>query len=396
MKYSYLDWAASAPPDPEIINESVGNSIKHYGNPSSIHTPGIEARKSLETARNRFAELLGCSTGEIIFTSGGSESNNMVLNSLYTRKGISSIIISGIEHPSVYEAAVQLKLSGHKIKILRADKDGTINPNQISGLIDKNTSMISIMTVNNETGSIQPINETAAKIREAEEKYGRKIHFHTDAVQALGKIDIRPILNAVDSASFSGHKIGGPRGIGALYIKRQLNFLYRGGGQEGDSRPGTENLSGIIGLVRAAEKQNIDFKTNLDHALMLKSLLYSRLKTIEGCRFIPENTGTDPLKYSPYILSAAFPPVPGEVLVRIMNDRGFAISTGSACSAGKKNRFRVMDNMQIEKDLSSSAVRISTGCKTAPEDIETFCTALKEELSVLRRVLKKRPLSYSL
>ena len=255
MNYCYLDWAATAIPDPDILKKYTEDTTIFYGNPSSLHTPGRNAEKQLIQVRKRFADLLYCCPEQIIFTSGGSEANNMILSSLYLKKRKGDIIISGIEHPSVYESVKQLKLTGFNVKILNTEKNGIVEPVKLLKMINGDTLLISIMTVNNETGVIQPIKEIVKTIRDAEKKTGKKIFFHTDAVQAFGKININPVLWDVDSLSLSAHKIGGPRGTGALYLKKQINFLYKGGGQEMGLKPGTENLAGICGLVYAAEKK---------------------------------------------------------------------------------------------------------------------------------------------
>ena len=379
MKVIYLDWAATAPPDPEIVKETAETAINTFGNPSSVHSFGREAEKVLVKARLKCADILACKPKHIIFTSGGSESNNMILSSVLKKKKKGSIIISGIEHSSIYNPAIALQRFGFKVILIPADRNGTVSIEKLEAAIDESTIMVSIMHVNNETGAIQPVSGISKVIRTAENKFSKKIHFHLDAVQSFCKIPFDVEMFDIDSASISAHKTGAPRGAGILYLKPPIDFLYKGGGQEMGNRPGTENLPAILGLCLAAEKRRDNFKTEYRNALNIKSILSNRLKSIEGCRFILEKDSN----CSPYILSVSFPPVPGEVLVRVMNDRGFAVSTGSACSSQKKQHFRVLDEMGVDRETAFSVIRISTGYRTTEEEIHAFCDTLENEYGLL-------------
>ncbi|MBA7710807.1 Cysteine desulfurase NifS [subsurface metagenome] len=246
-----------------------------------------------------------------------------------------------------------------------------------------------LMLVNNETGAVQPITEVAESLSSYRSKTGRRIYLHSDAVQGFGKIPFNPVEAGVDSASFSAHKIGGPRGVGALYVRRGISydFLYSGGGQERGRRPGTENSAGIFGFALAGEKTVQNLKTELETATRRMKTLISGLQDIEGAVLIPQSRaeGGD-FRFSPYILSVAFAPVPGEVLTRVMEEEGFLISTGAACSSKKKNRFRIMENMGISKDLAISAIRISQGRDTRLEDLERFTAVLRQKIPELRKI----------
>ncbi|MEW5814369.1 MAG: cysteine desulfurase family protein [Spirochaetota bacterium] len=384
MHITYLDWAATTPPDKEILSQMVDVEYKFFANPSSPHFAGQEARRILEDARKQCAYTLKCKPDNILFTSGGTESNNMVLYSVLQSTGKSSIAVSGIEHASVYESAQSLERLGITARFVNADTTGCISLEKLKESIDPNTRLVSIMSVNNETGVIQPLREIAAVIREAESRFGRRIHFHTDAVQALGKIPFYPAEVDIDSASFSGHKICGPKGIGMLYLRRPVNFLYKGGGQEQGLRPGTENLPGVWGMARAVGKYVSNLDEDLQKVREQMGKLRERLTHIRGCRFIIQNNEKN---CSPYIFSAAFPPIPGEVLVRVLSDRGFAVSTGSACSTGKKNRTRVLENMGVDRKTAFSAIRISIGCTTTEEEIFKFCNTLEQEVTLLLNTL---------
>ncbi|MDA3937936.1 MAG: aminotransferase class V-fold PLP-dependent enzyme, partial [Spirochaetia bacterium] len=269
----YFDWAATAPilPElPQLISEAL---LNFQSNPSSIHSSGKKSKLELENSRNVCANLLDIKPEQLIFTSGGTESNSIIFSSLFLKKPGSHIILSAIEHPSVYEFTTNLKSFGFEIDFIKPSSNGLIIPGHIEKLLKKNTTFVSIMTVNNETGAIQQINEIGLIIRNFEQKNGRQIHFHTDAVQALGKIPFKPELLNIDSASFSAHKIGGPKGVGMLYIKKPLNVLSTGGGQEFSIRPGTENTAGIIAFSRAMESSLGKLNENYKHVQSLKTII---------------------------------------------------------------------------------------------------------------------------
>ncbi len=383
----YLDWASTAVPEEDLIYESVRASVKSFANPSSIHKPGKEAKELLERSRKMIADTLNCKPENIIFTSGGTESNNTILFSTLKKGRQNGIVISGIEHSSVFEPAKTLKEMGIPVRIVPADQNGIVSPEKIARVIDKDTYLVSVMTVNNETGAIQPVKEIGELIRRREEHLQKNIHFHTDAVQAFGKIPFIPEDLGVDSASISAHKIGGPRGVGALYLKKPLAVLYCGGGQERGLRPGTENIQGIYGFTLAAERRNSRLKEEFKRACELKEYILDSLSSLNGCIFI---SGRDHNSYSPYIINVSFVPLPGEVLVRVLSDRGIAISTGSACSsAHKKKRLRILENMGQPKQIAESAIRISFGPSTQKEEIDEFLDILKKEVNSLQRVAVK-------
>ncbi len=386
MSIIYLDWAATAPPDPETIEEYARVAAGTYGNPSSEHMAGRAARELLQSARARSARLLGARPEQVIFTSCGTESNNIVLLSLLLRKRTGSVIISGIEHPSVYEPARLLAEMGFTVRFVPAERNGIVSPERLIQAVDDATLLVALMYVNNETGAIQPVSEVAALLAETERRGGRPIHLHCDCVQALGKMPVDCGALGVDSASFSGHKLGAPRGCGLLYLKRPLAPLYRGGGQELDLRPGTENLPAICATALAIERHaslGAAGARARDSAAGLKRLLIERIRSIEEHRFIPEEVESVPDRYSPFILNVAFPPMPGEVLVRLLSDRGYAISTGSACSTRKQKHLRVLSAMGVDHDLAFSAIRISIGYTTSRADIEAFCAELARAVASL-------------
>jgi cysteine desulfurase len=388
MESIYLDWAASAPINPDLPSFISEALLTFQGNPSSIHTEGKNARNQINNSRKLCAGLLGTKTEQLIFTSGGTESNNIILTSLFRKKTKGQIIISDIEHPSIYEYSTALKDSGFVTLYIMPDSNGFINSDALSALLKPTTVFVSIMAVNNETGAIQPLETLISVIRNFEQKNGRSIHIHTDAVQALGKIPFKPGLFDIDSASFSAHKIGGAKGTGLLYLKKPIPVLSPGGGQEFSIRPGTENIAGIIAFSKAMEKSISELKDNFKHAEYLKSLLSTKLANIEGIKILFTSTGKKSLSYSPYIIGATVSPVPGEVLVRVLSDEKVFISTGSACSSrNRKKQIRVLVSSGVSEKDASGSIRISTGWSTTETNIIDFCTILNTKLAELRKYL---------
>jgi cysteine desulfurase len=397
---TYLDWAASAPPDPEALEAARETSLRCYANPSSPHSAGREAAELLAQARARFARCLGVDPQEIIFTSGGTESNTGLLLSLLDRHRLGGVerqkarvVISAIEHASVYEQARILQGHGISCTVVPPRPDGRVDPQAVRDALDPDTVMVSAMLVNNETGAVQDIGGISGAVREYSRAGGRTIIMHTDAVQALGKIPFSLRDLGVDAASFSGHKIGAPRGIGALYLRAGSapGFLAIGGGQESGRRPGTENLPGICALAVAAENRLRDIDGNLAAARRLAAQLIDGLREIRGAWIVPlARPGDDGGAWSPYIVSAGFPPLPAEVVVRTAEERGYCISTGSACSTKKKDRTRVTESMGIPAETARSVVRISIGPSTTEAQIGGFLSMLREAIPPLLSISRGR------
>lgn len=388
MKSIYLDWAASAPINSDLLSFIKDAFLKFQGNPSSIHAEGKNAKIQIDNSRKMCAELLETKPKQLIFTSGGTESNNIIISSLFRNRSRGQVIISAIEHPSIFEYSSALRDSGFDVTTITPDSNGFIDPDYLSKLLKPNTVFVSIMTVNNETGAIQPLKNLISVIRDFEQSNGRSIHIHTDAVQALGKTLFKPASLDIDSASFSAHKIGGPKGTGLLYLKKTISVLSSGGGQEFGIRPGTENTVGILATANAMEKSIGRFKENFTHAEYLKKILNDKLAEIKGVKILFPSTSNSNLLYSPYIISATVSPVPGEVLVRVLSDKGFFISTGSACSSGnRKKQIRTLVSSGVSEKDASGSIRISTGWSTTEADVIDFCKILNTELSKLRKYL---------
>jgi cysteine desulfurase len=434
MERYYFDWAATAIPDsgnPDIGNPADGDSANGdsadgdsvdgnyadgnradlsvpFANPSSIHAEGKAARQALEDARRRCAGALGVRAEEIYFTSGGTESNAIVLFSLLRRPGILRIpglhrssvrthndsavlLYSAAEHPSVRENAMALEQLGIPCAPIGVKADGRTSAAFLERALLKNPGarMAAIMAVNNETGAINDIKALSAIVRQRP-----GFHLHCDAVQAAGKIPLDLHGWGVDSASISAHKIGGSRGMGILWLKSPLTVLFRGGGQENKIRPGTENTAGAINLARVLEKKlgtavtgGTAFPSLYREAQERMKALMAALRDTGSFIPIPADRNDEDSRFSPWILQGAFRNnkgiiIPGEVLVRALDERGFAISTGSACSSAEKKR-PVLDSMGLDKETSFGGVRISQGSTTTMEEIN----ALTEAIAFLCRTL---------
>ncbi|MDR2864930.1 MAG: cysteine desulfurase [Spirochaetaceae bacterium] len=373
MKRYYFDWAATAVPETFVSGEIP------FGNPSSKHREGVAAREALEDARKRCAAVLGINPEQLYWTSGGTESNAIVLFSyLKHLSQTSGVLLAGIsEHPSISANCAVLQDFGAPVSFIDLEKEGAVSVNTLSKALEKqkNAGMIAIMTMNNETGAIADIKSLSTFIRA---HTSRRIFFHSDMVQALGKIPLNLSDGLVDSASFSAHKIGGPRGIGLLYLKQPLDVLISGGRQERGIRSGTENLAGALAFTECIEKyaseQNLEAHYR-DAAIRMQFLINS-LRDIKGFKIIPECRKENDPRFSPYILLCAFDNIPGEVMARVLDDKGFAVSTGSACSASSKNH-PVLEAMGIDSKTAFNTIRISQGWSTTQDDIKALVSCIK-------------------
>jgi cysteine desulfurase len=371
----YFDWAATAVPD---IHARCS-----YGNPSSLHFEGRAAREALEDARVRCAAALAVPPETIYFTSGGTESNCIPLYSPLARQGGGRLLASLGEHSSITANLQTLERLGKQIGHIPLDPLGMVTESLLAKALEKyrDTRLAAIMAVNNETGAITDIAALRDILRGRE---GPSIHFHCDMVQAAGKIPLDLVGWDIDSASFSAHKIGGPRGIGLLYLRRPLEVLYSGGGQERNIRPGTENVAGALALAECLENRALPEKLDAAYTAARDrwKRLLSAMTKIERCRLIPSERGVDDTRFSPYIVQAAFRDVPGEVMARALDDMGFAVSTGSACSSASPER-PVLAAMGIEENLSLEGIRISQGWTTTDAEVDLLVNAISEVLQFL-------------
>ena len=371
----YFDWAATAPADPAILQNALNRTIDAYGNPSSAHKAGQAAKRLLDEARQQCADALGVQPSQLFFTSGGTEADHIPLLSVLTRPGKGNIIASAIEHPALREQCAQLAKLGYTVDFIAPDKDGFIRPETVAHKITGDTLFVTVMAVNNETGCVQDIAAIADAITQASAGK-RRPHFHTDCVQAVGKIPLDITHKGIDSAAFSAHKICGPRGIGLLYLAKPIQPFLVGGGQEQRIRSGTENVFGALALADCLRRYgNTSNKTQTawTHAFVQK------LAAINGCTIVPacrtESAGAD--RFSPFIVQAAFRGIPGNVMVRALDEKGFCISTGSACSAKKQSR-PVLQAMGMGRDIQDTAVRFSFGPITTEQGMDDLLAAVQD------------------
>ncbi|HBK4066678.1 cysteine desulfurase family protein [Enterococcus faecium] len=369
----YFDNSATTPIFPQSLDAYVKTSQRIIGNPSSLHDLGNQANRLLQQARKQIADLIHVEPEEIYFTSGGTEGDNWVLKGtmIEKREYGNHMIISGVEHPAVSETAEQLKELGIEVSIAPVDKRGFVRVDELKELIRKETVLVSVMAVNNEVGSIQPIQEISDLLDDFP-----KIHFHVDAVQAIGKVPFSQWLTErVDFATFSAHKFHGPRGTGFIYWKkgRRLAPLLTGGGQERNQRSGTENVPGIVAMAKAL-RLSLEIKEQKpEQTQRLKVALINALKTYEKVTIFSE--GTD---YAPHILCFALKGIRGEVLVHALEEKQIFVSTTSACSSRKHMASSTLHAMHVPNDLARSAVRISLDENNSLAEVEQFMIIFKQ------------------
>jgi cysteine desulfurase len=377
----YLDNAASTEIHPEVVKEMLPYFDKYYGNPSSIHQFGRKAKNAIEKARKQVAALIGAEPNEIIFTSGGTESNNTIFYGIISQGEkfeLSHIITSSIEHDAVLEPIRQFEKNGCQITYLPVDKHGMINLDDITKSISKQTVMISIMFANNEVGTIQPIKE----ISKICNKY--QIPLHTDAVQAVGKIPINVKELGVDALSISSHKINGPKGVGALFLKKGSTTTpyIVGGGQENGMRSGTENVASIVGFGKACEIAKDKLSDNISHFQTLHSSMLSRIvKEIPHVKLNghPQNRIFNNIHLT-------FLGINGEDLIIKLDEHGIAASTGSACSVHTQKASHVLKAMGFNHEQITGSLRISFGYTNTLNEVEQTVEVLKKVVSELRSV----------
>ena len=361
-KIIYLDYNATTPINQEVIDEMMPFLKEHFGNPSSSHLFGQKAKYAVEKARTQVANLLNCNSNKIIFTSGGTESNNYAIKGAAFKlfnKG-NHIITTQVEHPSVLESCKFLNSKGFEIIYLPVNESGLIDIHDVEKAIKPSTILITIMHSNNETGSIQPIE----KISELAKKHN--IIFHTDAVQSAGKIPLDINKLGVDLLSIAGHKIYAPKGIGALYIRQGVNLekLIHGAGQENDRRAGTENVLEIVGLGMACEIAVRDFNKNTASMKHTRDLLYKKLnKEIKNIKL-----NCDLKKCLPNTLNISFKGIDSNELIDKIKDQ-IAVSSGAACHSGKTEASYVLKALKVSDEWAKGTLRFSTGKMTTTDEI---------------------------
>lgn len=374
----YFDWAATTPLSDHAAAVYVETANTYIGNPSSLHREGQAAAHHLQGIRRKIADIVNAESKSITFTSGGTESDAIILNSLLYNKAPGQIIIPRFEHAAISQYVRILTDFGWEVKQMQAP-GGYVTPQQIADALTEKTRMVCCMSVNNVTGTIQDIKGIAAVIRDFSRTTGRHIHLHCDAVQALGKIPVDLKAMGVDSAAFSAHKFCGPRGVGFLYnTNPAVLALSRGGGQEKGLRPGTENLAGIAAMTAALQDAVENMRLHQENAVAVKRYFEHRFATeVPGIVCLSPSAGSSASPSTPFILSISVPGLPSEVFTRMLFDQGFCVSSGSACSNNAKQKGEgVMQSMGIDAKLAGSAVRISYGYDTTLEDAERLADAI--------------------
>ncbi len=376
MAEHYLDNAATTPVLPEAAERARALMVEEFGNPSSLHTRGFRARQALEESREAIAGKLGAAPQELVFTGGGTEGNNLaILGAAQARRRLGDkIVTTAIEHDSVLGAMQELERQGFRVAYVKPQGDGRVPLEALAEEIDGDTVLVSVMAVNNETGARQPVEELARAIKRRK----APALLHTDAVQAFGKILFSPAKWGVDLCTLSAHKIHGPKGVGALYIKKGARLLPRsfGGGQERALRPGTESLP-LIGAFAQAAKLLPPPAQALESVGLLRDLL------LAGLREIPEATVHSPEDGLPYMVNFSAGTVRAETMLHFLAQRGVYVSAGSAC--GKAKPSHVLAAMGLPKEQIASALRISFSRFSTTEDVEALLSALKEGLKSLQK-----------
>lgn len=382
---AYLDNSATTRCSDRACQLMVDLLTKDYGNPSSLHMKGIEAERFVETAKKKIAKTLRVSEKEIIFTSGGTESNNLAIigAAMANRRAGNHIITTSIEHASVENPMEFLKEQGFDITYLSVDENGIISLEELEEAVTEQTILVSMMQVNNEIGAIEPVAEAAELIK----KKNPDTLIHVDAIQSYGKMYIYPKKLGIDMLSVSGHKIHGPKGSGFLWAKEKtkLKPLILGGGQQKGMRSGTENVPAIAGLGEAAEEiyENLDEKRA--HLYGLKQRFIDGIEKLEGTH-VNGKTGEDS---APHIVSVSFEGIRSEVLLHSLEDRGIYVSSGSACSsnnhAGKQKGSKTLRNIHLKENLLDSTLRFSFSVHTTEEEIDYALEVLGELLPVLKK-----------
>lgn len=379
----YFDNASTTIVDDRVLEEMLPFFTGHFGNANSAHQMGRTTKVAIEDAREKIAKLLGAEPSEIIFTSGGTESDNAIIKGTVAATRKTEVITSTIEHHAVIHPAESLKMQGGKVTYLEPDSNGVIQPEQVMEAISDQTAIVSLMHVNNEIGSINPIKEIAAVCRE------KKVVFHSDTVQSVGKIPVNVNELGLDSLSISAHKIYGPKGIGVLYVKNGTPWIpwLQGGSQERRRRGGTSNVAGIVALAAALEYSIIEMDQNRAHYERLRKTAIEGLERELQGRYQVNCQGID---WVPHILNIGFLPegdtvLDGEMLLLNLDIDGICVSNGSACTSGAMEPSHVLKGIGVPDQIAKSSIRISFGKHNRVEEVEFF---IKKLSKILDRMVK--------
>lgn len=378
---AYMDNSATTRVCVRAQKKMIQMMQEEYGNPSSLHTKGVKAEQFVREARKQIADTLKVQEKEIIFTSGGTESNNLAIigTAFANKRAGTHVITTAIEHASVSNTMAFLEEQGFEVTRLSVDENGLISLKELEDAVRADTILVSMMYVNNEMGAVEPIEEAIKIIK----RKNAHTYVHVDAIQAYGKYRIRPKRMGIDMLSVSSHKIHGPKGVGFLYVNEKVKIkpIVFGGGQQKNMRSGTENVPGIVGLGEAAAEIYENFSEKIEHIYACKQAFVTGLQAIEGTH-INGKTGTDS---APHIVSVSFDGVRSEVLLHTLEERGIYVSAGSACSSNKPSVSNTLKSIGLPKQYLDSTLRFSFSVDTTEEEVEYVLQVLREVLPILRK-----------
>ena len=382
----YLDHAGTTPLDPNVLEAMLPYFSQRFGNPSSLHSVGQEARYALDEARERVAGVLNCRPREVVFTGGGTESDNAAIHGVATalQETGNHVITSSVEHHAVLHACQHLESLGFEVTYLPVDADGMVQPEAVYNAINERTTLVSIMYGNNEIGTINPISQISKSIKKRAQDLSRTIVFHSDAVQAAGFLDLDVANLGVNLLSLSGHKFHGPKGTGVLYIKRGTAYLplSHGGGQERERRSGTENIPGIVGLSLALEAANAAREETSERCATLRDrIIEAVLERIPGSRL-----NGHPSQRLPNNANFSFTGVEGEPILLGLDMAGIAASSGSACSSGSLEPSHVLLALGQSAETARGSLRITLGRDNTEEEVEYLLDILVDLVQRLRQL----------
>ncbi len=386
MAYIYLDNSATTQPHPQVVTLTGKVMSEKFGNPSSLHEIGVAAEKLLKEARCRIAALFTGNDREIIFTSGGTEANNLAIigTALGRRNRGKHLITSQVEHPSVLNCFRYLeKEEGYRVDYLPVNRQGYIDLFQLEKLVTKNTVLVSIMHVNNEIGTIQPLEKIGPMVK----SLNNNTVFHVDAVQSLGKIPLNPVQWKTDLVSCSAHKLHGPRGAGCLWKKNSatLHPLMHGGDQEHGMRPGTENVPAIAGFGLAAKMAGENMFNNSKFLARLKDTFYNSIRhSNQNCHL----NGPVPGESAAHIINISFPGLPAEVLLHSLEEKGVYVSAGSACHSRQPDPSHTLKALGLEDRLLESALRFSFSCYNSEQEVLAAADAVADTVENLKKIIQ--------
>ena len=382
---AYLDNSATTRCSDKAAELMMKLLLEDYGNPSSLHMKGVIAEKYINEAKKQIAKTLKAQEKEIVFTSGGTESNNLAIigSAMANRRAGMHVITSSIEHASVSNPMAYLEEQGFEVTYLPVDSKGVISMEALKNAIREDTILVSLMQVNNEIGAIQPIEEAGKIIKAA----NPDIIFHVDAIQAYGKMRIVPKKLNIDLLSVSGHKIHGPKGSGFLYIKDKTKIrpVIFGGGQQKGMRSGTENVPAIAGLGLAAEEIYTDFEEKIDRMYALREYFIEQVTQIEGVSV----NGQSQRASAPHVVSVSICGVRAEVMLHTLEDRGIYVSAGSACSSNKPSVSHTLKSIGLAPELLDSTIRFSFSVHTTMEELDYALKVMREVIPMLQKYTRK-------